>query len=321
MTGIDPTDPRGALPHQRRRRQWITEPGVYTDLSEEDYHSDPVVGGSLSRSGAQLLLPPKGCPAKFRYARDHPDDVDATKAVFRIGHAAHRLVLGRGQDIVELDAMDWRKPDVRVERDQVLADGRIPLLPDEHEQVMDMASAVLDHPHAAKIFAPGAGTPELSLFWQERVVWTNPGDKTEHTTKIMRRGRPDWVSRLRLPDGRLIVADYKTAESAEPRTFMRSAADHGYHMQAGGNLDAVHTLLGEEAAYLLVVQEKVKPYVVTVVELDSVALMWGRELNSAALRVYARCMTTGRWPGYADDIVPGRLPFYAEKTAEETTGT
>ena len=48
----------------------ITAPGVY-DIPAEDYHRDPVPGGSLSSTGARKLLPPS-CPAKFRYEQDNP---------------------------------------------------------------------------------------------------------------------------------------------------------------------------------------------------------------------------------------------------------
>ena len=42
----------------------ITEPGVY-DVPFDEYLRDPVPGGSLSTSGARLLL--DTCPAIFDY--------------------------------------------------------------------------------------------------------------------------------------------------------------------------------------------------------------------------------------------------------------
>ena len=46
------------------------QPGVY-EMDEATYHQDPVPGGSLSASGAKLLLPPS-CPALYAWRRDHP---------------------------------------------------------------------------------------------------------------------------------------------------------------------------------------------------------------------------------------------------------
>src|SRR2546421_646443 len=82
----------------------ITEPGLYEDLSVETYHADPVPVGSLSSSGARKLLPP-GCPALFAYEREHPPEPTAT---FDLGHAAHKMVLGVGPEVVKIDADNWR---------------------------------------------------------------------------------------------------------------------------------------------------------------------------------------------------------------------
>ncbi len=80
-------------------------PGVYDDLPAEYYHADP----ALSASGMKLLLDP-GCPALYRYERDHPQP---PKATFDFGHAAHRLVLGDGAKLRVLDYDDWRRAPCR----------------------------------------------------------------------------------------------------------------------------------------------------------------------------------------------------------------
>ena len=47
----------------------ITEPGVY-EMPAEEYHADPVEGGSLSSTGARRLL--EMAPARWRYEQAHP---------------------------------------------------------------------------------------------------------------------------------------------------------------------------------------------------------------------------------------------------------
>src|SRR5207248_11468429 len=81
----------------------IVEPGVY-DITNDVYHADPVPQGSLSSTGARQLTPPN-CPALFKWQLDHPEPPNS---VFDIGTAAHKLVLGDGPQIVEVDADDWR---------------------------------------------------------------------------------------------------------------------------------------------------------------------------------------------------------------------
>lgn len=302
-------------------RTVITEPGIYPDLDEAEYHGDPVPGGSLSASGAKLLLPPDGCPAKFKYARHRPQP---PKEHFDFGKAAHRVVLGVGAQPVELDFTSRRTNAYKDAADAARARGEIPLLPEQMAQVQDMASAIQDHPDAAALFAPGTGLAEQSMFWHERHYWQEPGGHVPartHGRKLWRRARLDWLSHQRLKDGRFVISDYKTAVSSEPNEFMSAVDKHNYHMSAAWYIDAVRAVglvePDEPVAYLWVAQEKKEPYVVTVIELNHDALRMGRELNTVAMDRYAEAERTGRWIGYTDKIVAPPLPKYAEYRTEE----
>jgi hypothetical protein len=275
----------------------VTKPGIYADMPEEVYHSDPVPAESLSSSGARKLLPPS-CPAIYRYERDHGA---GHKRTFDLGHAAHKAVLGIGADVVEVDADDWRTKAAREHRDAAYAAGKVPLLAAEVAQVEAMAAAIRLHPMAAALFDHArGGKPEQSLFWQQQVLVTTP--EGPQPTPVWRRARLDWLPKL-TKSGRLILADYKTAACAEPGKFARAVFDHGYHQQAAWYIDAVSALgLADDIAFVFVVQEKTAPYPVTVCELDVDALRIGRILNQRALSIFADCQRTGRWPGYSDQV-------------------
>lgn len=302
----------------------ITEPGIYPDMPEEEYHRDPVPGGSLSASGAKLLLPPDGCPAKFHYARHRPQ---APRDHFDLGSAAHHLVLGVGPQPVELDFDSRRTNDYKDAAADARARGQIPLLPEQMAQVQDMALVLLDHPDAAALFAPGTGLPEQSLFWHEKFYWQEPGGhippRTHLKPRFWRRRRLDWLSHQRLKDGRLVIPDYKTTNSSEPNQFMKSVDKFGYHQDAAWSIDAVRAVGlvdpddDRPPAFLFVAQEKTPPYVVTVIELPPDALMWGHELNKEAMIRYAESERTKRWGGYSDRIEMPALPKYAEYRYEE----
>lgn len=274
----------------------VDEPGVY-EMPAEVYHADPVPAGSLSSTGARLLLSPS-CPAVYRYRADHGE---AESRTFDLGHAAHRQVLGDGADLVRVDADNWRTNAAKAARDAAYAAGQTPLLAAEYEQVQAMAAALRAHPTASALFRPGTGTAERSLFWidAEFGVW--------------RRARLDW-----LPDwvgGRLIIPDYKTCASAEPGALAKSMNTFGYNQQASWYLDGVQALGlagDDEPAFVLVCQEKTAPYLVTIGEPDRTALHWGRLRNRKALDVYRHCQATGVWPGYTDDVVSLPLPRWAE---------
>lgn len=273
----------------------VTEPGVY-QLTAEVYHADPVpqsLGGSLSASGAKKLLPPN-CPAIFDYERHHGRP---PKAAFDFGHAAHAHVLGIGEEIVAVDAPDWRTKAAREAKEAAYAEGKVPLLVDDVQVVMDMAAAIRAHPIAAALLNPENGKPEQALFRQdEQGVWL--------------RSMLDWLPNS--GPGRMIVADYKTTVSAAPSEFAKAAAKFHYHQQDAWYRDMVTSLgLTDDVAFVFVVQEKTPPYLVTVVELDDMAVRIGRELNQEAIGIYAACQSSGVWPGYSEDVELIALPTWA----------
>ncbi len=274
----------------------VTTPGVY-DLTAEQYHADPVPGGSLSSSGARKLLPPS-CPAIYRYELDNQPP---HRRVFDYGHAAHCKVLGAGADIVPVMADNWRTKAAQEARDTAYAEGKTPLLVDEVAQVDAMAAAIREHPIARALFDPErGGKGEQSLFWQQAVPVSTPDGARPR--QVWRRAMLDWLPAL-TPSGRLIVPDYKTAAKADPQAFAKSAFDLGYHQQAAWYVDAVTALgLADDVAFVFVVQQKTPPYPVTVLELDVDAMRIGRLLNQQALQIFAACRETGRWPGFSEQV-------------------
>jgi hypothetical protein len=277
----------------------IDEPGVYT-MSADDYHDDPVKGGSLSSSGARRILE---CPARYHWERDHrPASTDA----FDFGHAAHKLVLGAGPEVEVVDAQDWRTKSAKERRDAAYLAGKVPLLGDEWGQVIEMAQAIRRHPFAAAIFDPSRGQPEQVLVW------------LDEETGVWRRAMVDWLPTAQ-SGRRMVVADYKTTVSAHPKSLARSVASFGYHQQAPWYLDGVAALgLDEAPAFVFVAQEKTPPYLVTVFQLDETAMHIGAQLNRRALEVYRDCTAADVWPGYSTDVEVIALPRWAERQHEET---
>jgi hypothetical protein len=90
----------------------ITEPGLYEGVPETVYHADPVEPGpSLSSSIAKLLVtrsPRHAWHEHPRLRKAKALEVEAPSKAMDIGTAAHKLILGRGRDIVEITADDYR---------------------------------------------------------------------------------------------------------------------------------------------------------------------------------------------------------------------
>lgn len=291
-TKIPPTEP-GTTP---------LPPGVYQGLDEATYHAD---SGSLSVTGAKTLI--NDTPAHYRQQQD---EGRPPRQVFDFGHAAHAAVLGVGAPVVivqttakdgtKANATDYRSKSAQDHRDAIRAEGKTPLLEAEAVVVAEMAARLRDHPIAAALLNPLGGTAEVSGFW------------TDVQTGVMRRFRTDWLPNPSA--GRLILVDYKTSVTANPRRLPKHFADCGYHMQDDWYREgAVRTGLAashDDVAFVFIVQEKTAPYLVTVHEVDQEGKRIGRQLNDQAVAVYADCVKTGEWPGYPVGVSQLSLPAW-----------
>lgn len=276
--------------------------GVIPDLPEATYHAHP----ALSNSVARALLPPS-CPAIVKWERDHgrPE-----KRAYDLGHAAHAQILGVGmpveivhttaKDGTTSPAEDYRTKSAQQHRDEAYAAGMVPLLATEVEQVAAMAAALRAHPWASALFDPDrGGAPEQSLFWFDEAY------------DIDRRARLDWLPPTG-GDGRLIVPDYKSTVSAEPRSIAKSVYNYGYFMQDVFYTDGLRALgVAEDVAFVFVFQETRPPYLITVAECDAEAKRLGRLRVDQACEVWAECTATDTWPGYSNDVELVSLPRWA----------
>ncbi len=279
----------------------VTGPGVY-DLPAEVYHADPVPGGSLSSTGARKLLPPS-CPAHFRLWLDEGGE---TKPAWEKGKAAHKVVLGAGPGIVAVadrwgkDPNAWRTDNVKALLAEIRERGDVPLKQADYDDVQAMAAAIREHPVAAALFDPAAGTAEQTLIWRDE------------RTGVMCRAMLDVLRRT--PAGRrFLLPDYKTTGAeygASPDKIGRSMADFGYYIQLAWYLMGVRALgrADDTAEALLVGQETRKPYLVTVAQPDPTAMRRGAIRCRQALALSADCVRENRWPGYSEDVVLAELP-------------
>ncbi|GAP53846.1 exodeoxyribonuclease 8 [Arthrobacter sp. Hiyo6] len=113
--------------------------------------------------------------------------------------------------------------------------------------------------------------------------------------------------------------DLKTAASADPNEFGKTAHNFGYHQSAAHYIDGVKVATGEELPFHFVLVEKTAPYLVSVVQLDFEAVNIGQGLNDRAKRIYRECTETGNWPGYPS-VEPVSLPMWAVYQSEDLLG-
>jgi hypothetical protein len=288
MTGL-PLAPMGVFggsPHP-------TGPGFALDHPEDLYHGGIVLDRgapvmSLSTSRAKWLLPPS-TPAHFESAQV------VYKRAFDLGHAAHRLVLGRGAPIQEIPADDWRTKAAKELLEEARAAGKTPLKTADYKRVHHMADALIDHRAAFELLTGAGGLPEVSMWCQDPLVG------------VWLRGRADLV----LPDQATIV-DYKTTSiSANPATVGRIVWKFHYELQAAWYTEVARMAGLDVEHFYFVFQETTAPYLVTVIELEPAAMAVGRREMTDVIRLYAECVETQEWPGYPDAIHTVTLPSWA----------
>ena len=280
--------------------------GVY-QLTAEAYHGDPCPAPSLSASLAQLMI--EECPALVHH--EHPRLNDAwepdSRQDFDIGTAAHLAILQPelyGARVVETDFDSWRGHNAKV-RDRAHDEGKVPLLLQNQALIADLKDAIRQHPIASCAFA--TGEIERSLVWyaKDAGIWC--------------RCRPDclWMDRD-------YIVDLKTSVTANPRKLKRIAADQGWHQRAAWYIEGYEAVFGRTPTYYFVVVAKNPPHLISTVDLSDRALAWGALLNEEARRRFAKCLTTGQWPGYRAVETPDKdttitipIPAWADRDLED----
>lgn len=276
--------------------QKITSAGIF-DLPKADYHADPCEPASLSSTGARKIM--SECPAKFWHDRNHPP---APTDALNIGDAAHEWLLEgdtwpQRHGVLPEDH-NGRTKEGKEQIAAIESRGKHPLKFADFEKIKAMVTALRTGPFG---MAFTNGDAEKSLFWKDPA------------TGIMCRCRPDWM-----PKRGTIYPDYKTARSCRPEDLERAMWDYGYHQQAEWYETGLKALgICERPRLLFIAQEKEPPFLVTPFLPDDDAIAWASLQNRKARDIFARCLDSGHWPGYADDVISVSLPGWITKQLQE----
>jgi hypothetical protein len=272
----------------------ISAPCFLDGFPNETYHGDCCDGPSLSHGGAHDII--KTCPALYfedsPYNPNRPED--ESKKAFNLGSAAHTLVLEpdqwasrvvivRGVTKDGKPSAGYSSQSAKDQRDAALAANKIPVLAEEHSEVMAMHAALLRHPIAGNAFE--GGVAERSFFWRdpEFGIWL--------------KCRPDYL----YADNDTIVHYKTTGRGAAPPDLSKTLWDMGWHSTVPWYCDGVEAVTGHRPRNsLFVVQEVEPPYLVSVTRVNQRAVNWGRKANRKAISLFANCMRTGQWHGYRE---------------------
>ena len=285
--------------------------GLYLHESEASYHSDR--DGVLSCSAMKQLL---RSPAHYRAWADSTLDQTPTPAQ-AFGSAFHCALLepdrfDRDYYVLPEDAprrptsaqREAAKPSpatVEAVRfwDALERDGRRLLSREDMGRIQAMLASVNAHPLARLLVKGGHG--EVTLRW------------TDEATGLRCKARADYYRE----SPKRYVLDVKTCADASPEAFAKAVHNFAYHLQHAHYADGFRTLgLPLDGFYLLAVETEA-PFVCQPYYLDAEAESKGFALRCRAAATLKRCMESGRYPGYSDDLSPLRLPAWATKITDE----
>lgn len=285
----------------------IEQAGVY-NISDAEYHADPCVEPSLNSSTAKVLLSQSPKHAWNQHVRLNPDYEREQSDVFDMGSAAHEYVLRGAGSFCVADFNDWRTAEAKNAKSLARLRQLIPILSHKFDGVKKMGAALAESFRAAE-YPFQNGTPEQTLVWQE---------DTSHG-KIWCRAKLDWLPRLphhqHATDPIPVFPDYKTTgASAGPAAWSRTAYQTGCDVQAAFYLRGIRSVLGiENSIFRFVVQENYEPYCASLIELSNAALNMADRKVTEAIETWARCLSTGDWPSYGNNVAIIDPPGWAEK--------
>jgi exodeoxyribonuclease VIII len=262
------------------------KPGIYTDLSNADYHAGP----GLSRS--KLWTTFNKSPAHAM-----AEKVAQTKAML-IGSVVHVATLE--PDLFERDYVRSEKFDKRTNIGKLAAEQ----FADQNQgkeiveaDVYDLAASIRDSLHGSAIVRDllKGGKAEHSAYWED------------FETGELCRVRPDMAQ----PG---YILDLKTTQDASPDSFAKSVAGFGYHLQdayysegwtqaGGGKIDR----------FIFLAVEKEPPYAWAIYELDDAARAEGQAIMRYALDSFHECRKANRFPSYPETVASLALPPWAFK--------
>lgn len=268
------------------------------DMSEEDYHADRVADTpSLSASLCKILCSQTPLHAWTAHPRLNPNFVREEKEIFDLGTVAHALMLQGLKTCLIVQAPDWRTKEAQRIRDDARAQGKIPLLEKHWTRVQTMVEAgkrqISAHKEAADAFTDGK--PEQPLVWMD-----------DHG--VVCRARLDW-----LHNSMDRFEDYKgTGITANPDGISRSMFGAGWDVQDAFYRRGLRAIFGKEATGIFLAQEDFEPYVLSVIGMGPDVQCIGDKKVQYAIDLFAKCLDSGKWPGYSDRICYPILPPWAE---------
>lgn len=219
------------------------------------------------------------------------------------GTLFHAALLEDGKGIEVIDAPDFKTKAAREAKADAIASGLLPIAEPKWQEMQPAVERIKENIADAG-FSLDGGLAEVKLEWSE------PADNP--TGSVLCHGRLDWLS-----DDWTHIQDLKTTGgSVHPDKCAAALVNEGGATAEAAYRSAVERLRPELAgriSFTFLFVETKEPYVVTPIESAGSMREFGESRWQRAIEMWAECLKSDNWPGYARS---GRaIPAYAPALA------
>jgi exodeoxyribonuclease VIII len=251
--------------------------GIVKELNKEYHEYKP----ALSKS---RLAKMEVCPQYFKWCEDNP--LPATEDLI-VGSAFHKIVLEPDEFYDEFAVAPicnkrtnagkemWAQFEEENYDKQIITQEQFEIIYNMSKAVKcnDYANALLDGEHENSFYAVD--------------------DFTQEAIKV----RPDCWRKV---GDRVVITDLKSCKSAKAEDFMRDVVKFGYDLQAYMYSFVVSKVLNipiENVDFVFIAVEKKAPYLINLLQADTLILQRGEMLFRKYIGVYHDCKETNEWYG------------------------
>jgi len=271
------------------------KPGLYPSISHEGYHADPCPSPSLSASIAHKLVTRSPLHAWHAHPKLGAGEREDPTAAMDNGTLVHRMLLGKGPDLVRVEADDWRTKAAKEARDAAREAGKLAVLAEKLDAAIVLSETLtkrLKDEHGIVL----DGLSEVTAVWREGDVWC--------------RGRFDHWKELGVAG---TIYDLKFVDNASPEAFARHMVNYGSDIQEAAYVSAVETLyppMAGRVRFWFIAIESSPPHPIQVYGSAGSMRELGRRKWRRAVDLWSSCLSSGKWPGYGSDVLTVEAPAW-----------
>lgn len=295
------------------------EPGIYYELTFDDYKKIP----AINKSGLDLIAvsPLHYYDAHLAPDREPREPTDDMK----LGSAIHTMILEpkefNDRYVISPEDAPKRPTKAQINAKKPSPDSiaaiefwnKFDLEKGEREVIsaedVQICQAINNRFKSSRVVQSlfEGGKTEVTMIWKKMV---DLGDG--NSVEVLCKGRVDLLSHIML--------DLKSAMSAQKAKFGKKASDLLYQVQAAWYSDGWSILNdGATIPFVFGAFEKKRPFACAFFLASEKNLNQGRIIYEILLQRYAKAMASGIWEGYPDSIQELILPPWAGKDIDYGT--